>query len=35
LDVALTNLLDLRYRYHGSGVDAPGFGGTATLSAEY
>jgi outer membrane receptor protein involved in Fe transport len=35
LDVALTNLLDVRYRYHGSGVDAPGFGGTATLSAEY
>ncbi len=35
LDVALTNLLDLRYRYHGSGVDAPGFGGTATLTAEY
>lgn len=32
LDAALTNLLDARYRWFGSGIDAPGLGATVTAS---
>ncbi|MBW2702839.1 MAG: TonB-dependent receptor, partial [Deltaproteobacteria bacterium] len=35
LDLAATNLGDLRYRYHGSGIDAPGIGISMSLLTQY
>lgn len=34
VDAVVRNVLDVRYRTHGSGVDAPGIGGIVTLSAK-
>jgi outer membrane receptor protein involved in Fe transport len=35
LDLAATNLTDELYRYHGSGVDAPGVGVSISLVGSY
>jgi outer membrane receptor protein involved in Fe transport len=35
LDLDAGNLLDARYRVHGSGLDSPGRGVSATLSAQW
>ena len=34
-DMALYNLTDARYRYHGSGFEAAGFDARSTLSVEF
>lgn len=34
-DLSVTNLLDVRYKAHGSGFDAPGVGARATLTATF
>ncbi len=35
LDLAATNLTDQRYRYHGSGLDAPGLGASVSVFGTY